>query len=335
MLALALLLLPCGALADGEGKVTAARSFAVTAAYGGTVTAVSAQAGDWVSAQDVLATLTGEKVFASRDGVVAKVFAGAGEDASAASEAYGAALAVEPVNRFTVYVTAEEAYDSADTRWISAGETLYMKCTKDGTHRGVGIVTQVDGLTYAILCIGGEFSNGETVYVYRDSAYSASQKVGEGTAIATDVDEYAAEGTVVNSCVADGDAVEAGQLLMETVSGAPCGADWDGGQVRAGTDAIVLSVAVSEGDGIEQGQTVALLCAPGDLQVEFSLSEGELSEVAEGREVTVTFEDGTACAGTIEQISYVQNDAGGYTACVALKDPPEGLKIGQTANVQY
>lgn len=330
-----LLLCPLAARADGEGVVTAGRTVAVTAAYGGTVAEVSARAGDRVAAEDVLATLAGEKVFAGRDGTVARVFAAEGDDADAATELYGAALAVEPVNRFTVYATAEFGADSAQTRWISAGETLYMKCAADGSHRGVGVVTQVDDMTYTILCTGGTFSNGEVVRIYRDRAYSSAQKVGEGTVIATEADVYAAGGTVVRCCVSDGDAVEAGQLLMETASGTFSGADWNEGRILAGTDAMVLSLAVQPGDEISQGDVVALICAPEDLQVEFSLSETELADVRAGDGVTVALEDGAECAGTVERILYAPDEAGGYVACVRLEEAPEQLRIGQSVSVRY
>ena len=330
-----LLLCPLAARADGEGVVTAGRTVAVTAAYGGTVAEVSARAGDRVAAEDVLATLAGERVFAGRDGTVARVFAAEGDDADAATELYGAALAVEPVNRFTVYATAESGADSAQTRWISAGETLYMKCAADGSHRGVGVVTQVDDMTYTILCTGGTFSNGEVVRIYRDRAYSSAQKVGEGTVIATEADAYAAGGTVVRCCVSDGDAVEAGQLLMETASGTFSGADWNEGRILAGTDAMVLSLAVQPGDGISQGDVVALICAPEDLQVEFSLSETELADVRAGDGVTVALEDGAECAGTVERILYAPDEAGGYVACVRLEEAPEQLRIGQSVSVRY
>lgn len=330
-----LLLCPLAARADGEGVVTAARTVAVTAAYGGTVAEVSAQAGDRVAADDVLATISGEKLFAGRDGTVARVFAGAGDDADAATERYGAVLAVEPVNRFTVYATAEAGADSAQTRWITAGETVYMKCAADGSHRGVGVVTQVDDLAYTILCTGGAFSNGEAVRIYRDRAYSSDQKVGEGTVIATEADVYAAAGTVVRCCVSDGDAVEAGQLLLETASGEFSGADWNEGRILAGSDAVVLSLAVQPGDAIAQGDVVALICAPEDLQVEFSLSEDELADVRAGDGVTVALEDGAECAGTVEKILYAPDEDGGYVACVRLADAPEQLRIGQSASVRY
>ena len=165
--------------------------------------------------------------------------------------------------------------------------------------------------------------------------YFRKTLAGKGTVIATEADAYAAGGTVVRCCVSDGDAVEAGQLLMETASGTFSGADWNEGRILAGTDAMVLSLAVQPGDGISQGDVVALICAPEDLQVEFSLSETELADVRAGDGVTVALEDGAECAGTVERILYAPDEAGGYVACVRLEEAPEQLRIGQSVSVRY
>ena len=97
----------------------------------------------------------------------------------------------------------------------------------------------------------------------------------------------------------------------------------------------VLSLAVQPGDAIAQGDVVALICAPEDLQVEFSLSEDELADVRAGDGVTVALEDGAECAGTVEKILYAPDEDGGYVACVRLADAPEQLRIGQSASVRY
>ena len=334
LLAAALLTMPAAA-AKFEGTVVAGEAFAVWAEYGGTVSEVSAEAGDLVLTGEALLTLETAKIFATRDGTVAKVFAEAGEDATAATEDYGSALAVAPVNRYTVYMAIDGAYDSAATKRIRMGEVLYLKCTKNGTHRGVGIVTAVDDTEYTILCTGGGFSNGETVYAYRDPAYANKQRVGEGTVIATDVDKYAADGTVVQCHIADGDEVERGQLLMELAGGAPTGANWNGGRVEAEIGGIVLSVLVSPGDGVSQGQAVATLCRADGLEIAFAVPEAELSEVSEGGRATVEL-SGTheAYEGIVERVLYQAEDGEArYMAYVRLAGA-DSLPIGRNVTVR-
>ncbi|NLD60627.1 MAG: HlyD family efflux transporter periplasmic adaptor subunit [Clostridiales bacterium] len=336
LLALALLTAPASAEAKFEGTVVAGEAFAVWAEYGGRVSEVSAEAGDLVSVGEALMALETTKVFATRDGTVAKVFAEAGEDATEATEDYGSAIAVAPVNKYTIYMTVDGAYDSATTKRIQMGETLYLKCTKNGTHRGVGIVTEVDNDEYTILCTGGSFSNGETIYAYRDSAYASRQRVGEGTVIATDVDLYAADGTVVKCHVADGDEVERGQLLMEVAGGAPTDEGWNGGRVGAETGGIVLCVLASAGDSVSQGQAVATLCRADGLEIAFAVPEAELSEVQEGARATVEL-PGTheAYEGTVERMLYsAEEGEAAYMAYVRLTAGAETLAIGRNVTVR-
>lgn len=332
---LALALLTPSAYAETEltGTVEAGRTFAVYAAYGGTVDAVYAQAGDLLSADDVLLTLSGEKIYAPLDGVATAVFAGEGDDASAATARYGSAIVIEPRQKFTVYMTAEEDYNISDTRRMSVGETIYLRCSEDGTHRGVGIVTAVEGLTYTVEIIGGQFSNGEVVYAGRVEGFVKSQRVGVGTVIASEIRQISADGTVINCCVSAGEAVESGQLLMEVAPGTPCGSCWNGGEVTPGEAGIVTAISVQQGGSVEQGQVVAVLADPEDLIVEVNVSEDDLPLIAEGDAVTVWLKDEIATAGIVEQISHMLNEDGAYTAVVRFEGTPENAVLGQSATV--
>ena len=196
---LAALLLQSAALAETEltGTIAAGRTFAVLAAYGGTVSNVAVQAGDALDVGDVLMTVAGEKVYAAQDGVVTGVFADEGDDASAMAERYGAAVVIAPERKFTVYMTAEEEFRTTDSNRIALGETLYLRCKEDGTHRGVGVVTEADGLTYTIECMGGEFSNGEVVYAARQQSVKKAERVGIGTVVAAGAEQISASGVEI------------------------------------------------------------------------------------------------------------------------------------------
>ena len=335
MLLLAAALLMPAACAETEltGTVQAGRTFAVQAAYGGTVVDIAAQTGDLLAADDVLLTLSGEKIYAPLDGVATAVFAGQGDDASAMTQRYGSAVAIESKQKFTVYMTAEESYNVSDTKRMSVGETIYLRCSKDGTHRGVGVITAVDDLTYTVEITGGQFSNGEVVYAGRVEGFVKSQRVGIGTVIASDVQQISADGTVVNCYISAGDSVESGQLLMEVATGTPCGQDWNGGAVAPGEAGIVLSLSAQQGGSVQQGQVVAVLADPEDLRVEVDVSEADLPVIAVGDTVTICLADETGATGCVEQISYMLNDNGAYTAVIRFDAVPDAAVIGQSVTV--
>ena len=57
----------------------------------------------------------------------------------------GTVLEISPTSRYTVYCTVDGAYGDPETELVHTGEQLYLRCTANGTHRAVGVVTSIDG----------------------------------------------------------------------------------------------------------------------------------------------------------------------------------------------
>lgn len=230
-----LALLVCGlpALAESgvyAGEVVAAQEVNVLAPADGTIESYAVQAGERIAAGDLVATYETEKVYATGDGTVAAVWAKEGEEID------GTLVEVEPIGKYTIYCSVDGGYAAEDNYFVHAGETVYIKCTEDGTHRGTGTVTSVDGEEYMVTTTGGEFYVGETVYLYRDADFTYSQKIGIGTLIYSDNTVYEADGTVIRLHVQAGDRIERGQLLYETLG-------WAQTEVTASVSGIVASVS--------------------------------------------------------------------------------------------
>ena len=124
------------------------------------------------------------KSYAMPDGTISGVFAREGDSAEGIKERYGALVYIAPINRFTLACSTDKAYNSSENRYIHIGETVYLSCTKDGSHQGRGIVTSLDEedeQKYTVEVTGGEFYMGETVNVYRDSEYARAALIGRGT----------------------------------------------------------------------------------------------------------------------------------------------------------
>lgn len=319
-LLLALLLPAVPAVAEVfEGKTAALATTAIVAEASGVLEETCVRVGQRVSAGDALAELRATKGFSSQDGTVTLTYAREGDSVS------GTLLEVMPVERYTVYCTVEKAYQSAETTLVHVGETVYIKCTTDGTHRAIGVITLIDGGEYRVLTVGGELYVGETVYLYRDEAFTSAQRVGIGTVVVSDTQAYEAQGEVTRLLVAEGDAVERGQLLYEL----------GGGTLRAGVDGIVTSLSVQPGDQVAEGQVVGALVADSDICVEVQVDEATASRLRVGDAATMSFAgdiDDAAVAGTVVEISGIARS--GLFAVRIRPASREGLALGMSVAVR-
>ena len=293
LLALAALCLSMPALAEVyAGTTVALIETAIPLEEGGSVESLSALPGQYVTAGETLLRLKSEKAFATQDGTVSLIAAEEGRRVD------GEVLEIAPLERYTLYCTVEDAYASAGSQLLHCGETVYIKCTADGSHRAFGVVTQIDGEEYRVLTLGGELYVGETVYLYRDATFTAAQRLGIGTVVVTDTQTYEAEGRLSRLCVAAGDFVERGQLLYET----------GGGEVVAPIDGLLTELAAAPGDALSAGQVVARIVPEDGIGVAVQLDESAVSRVQVGDRASLIL------AGQEEAIP---------AAVVGISDTPE------------
>ncbi len=319
-LLLALVCLCGAALAEVyEGQTAALSTVLVQAEQSGDVEAVPVVAGQRVTEGEPLVRLRADKTFAAQDGTVSIVNAEVDDDVS------GAVLELAPVERYTVYCTVDKAYQSSESTLIHSGETVYAKCTADGTHRAVGVVTQVDGDEYRVLTLGGELYVGETVYLYRDVDFTAQQRVGIGTVVASDTQAYEAQGALTLLRVAEGDAVERGQLLYAV----------GGGEIAAPVGGIVASISCQPGDAVQENQAVAEIVPDGEIGVEIRVDETDAAKIHVGSPARLIFagqEDEDAVSGTVVEISAIA-DSGEYTVRIR-PDTDAALPLGMSVKVR-
>jgi len=143
--------------------------------------------------------------------------------------------------------------------------------------------------------------------------------------VVSDTQAYEAEGEVTRLLVAEGDAVERGQLLYEL----------DGGTLRAGADGIVASLSVQPGDRVDEGQVVGALAADSDICVEVQVDETTASRLRVGDAATMSFAgdiDDAAVAGTVVEISGIAQ-----SSLFAVRIRPasrDGLALGMSVAVR-
>ena len=314
------LMLAASALAEAYEGTTAPLSTAVvTAGASGIVQALDAEVGSHVNAGDGMASMKPERAFAARDGSVSLVNAGEG------GKIDGTLLELMPLERYMIHCTVDKAYQSAESTLVHSGETVYVRCTTDGSHRAVGVLTQIEGAEYQVVTLGGELYLGEAVYLYRSDAFTASQRIGIGTVVSNDTQGYEASGTVSRLLVDEGDTVERGQLLYEV----------NGGTVDAPVSGIVTSVSVKAGEAVEEGQAVAEIVPDGRVCVEIQVGEGEASKFSKGQRVTLTQTydaEEKAFGGTVVGSAWLAEDAL-YTVRI-LPDAGMQLPLGMSVTVR-
>lgn len=248
-LTLLLAILPAGwALAESVqiyGTVVCTQPKPIVCAAQGVIEQITCSVGDHVSAGDVIATVSTQKVYASTDGTV-YLFGAPGDAMTEIAEEYGAVAYIDPAQPYTMTATAKNANDGIVR--VIPGETVYLRCYKDGTHKGTGMVVKVKDGKYTVNIIEGTFLKGESVSVYRDQDYSYSSYIGRSTMQTLDIIPCTGEGNLVRFHVTNGAQVRKGDLLYETISGVFAPGNMNREQVALSADGIIAAIHVKVGE---------------------------------------------------------------------------------------
>ena len=299
LIALLLALLVSGqALAEisFQGRVISSESAVITAPFGGIIDKVMVRAGDTIHVGDPVASLQTTKVYAQMDSIVAGIFGKEGDNTEGIATKYGGIMYLEPLNQFIVTADTEKAYNSGAARFIHLGETVYLSCTKDGSHHGTGIVIKVDDLDeklntpYRVEVTSGSFYMGETVGIYRRPNYASTSRLGRGTVRQNAALAVTATGSIRKIFVKEGDRVDRGEELFETVEGTLDGLFPADSTISAGMDGIVASVDTTQGTHVDKSGKIVTIYPRDSMQIEMQVSELDLPDIHEGDPVSIEFE---------------------------------------------
>lgn len=338
---LALAMLPVCALAETtfDGKVVAGDAVSVTAPFGGTVEHFSLRAGSKIALGDAVATIGTTKVYASESGTIAGVFAQEGDAVENVTGRWGAVMYIVPENKYTITADIDKAYNSSANKYVNIGETVYISCTADGDHTAQGVVTAASGNTYTVETTQGELMMDETVSIYRSADRTTKSRIGRGNVGRTAEVAVTGSGSILKLHVKNGDKVERGQLLFETVTGALDGLFAAGNEVLSHVSGVVAEVKTSAGAVVNKGDALLTVYTMDALQIEIDVNEYDLPEIHEGDTVQITFhyeQDKPAeLTGTVAMISHLstsQDAEASYKAYIDF-EPDENVRIGMTAVV--
>lgn len=318
-----------------DGQVVAGDTVSVTAPFGGTIKSCGLRVGALVDVNDVISTLSTTRVIATEDGTIRGIFADHGDSAE------NTVMYLAPVSKYTVSANINKAYESAETTFVTIGEKVYLRCSKDGSHRAVGVVTAVKGSSYTIQTTAGELYMEESVNIYRTADYAARQCIGSGTVSRTDAMAISGTGSILKLHVADGEEVERGQLLFETVSGDISGRIFQDGNVRSDVAGVIAEVKVKAGQQINQGDVLMTVYQPSSYQISLQIPEDMLSTVKAGDPCSIYFNwnEGQSApfSGAITEISYMSSSTENetettYTAYASFQ-ADEPVRLGMTVTV--
>ncbi len=211
---------------------------------------------------------------------------------------------------------------------MHSGERVYIKCMANGTHRGEGLITAIDGAEYRVLALGGELYVGETVYLYRDADFSSGQRVGIGTVVTSDPQTYESSGTLAKLHVSQGEYVERGELLYEILDGKDA-------EIPAPAAGIVARVSVSQGDAVIKDQVVAEIVPPDGICVEFMADETAAANIRAGDEAVIVLAADsleTEYAGVVTEVSRIAQE--GMYAVRVMPCEADLLCLGMSADVR-
>lgn len=331
-----LMLIPGAAMMEEtfDGAVVAGDAVLVTAPYGGTVEKVHIRQGQLLEAGDEIAVMETSRVVASEDGTIRGIFARVGDDSS------GTAMYLAPVSKYTVSATVSKAASTAETRYVTIGEKVYIRCSKDGTHRARGVITAVNGTGYTVETTAGELYMEETVYIYRAEDYDDELCIGSGTVSRTDAVAVKGTGSILRMHVQDGENVERGQLLFETVDGVITDGVIADPRVTASVGGVAAEVRVQTGQKVNQGDVLLTVYQPEDYQIRFSIPEELLSSVKIGAAARIYFnwneDKSEPCSGVVTEVSYVGSQSAGgetmYDGYITF-EADESVRLGMNVTV--
>lgn len=335
------MMLSFGASAEGQlafdGTVAADEQVSVTAPIGGCAADLKLIAGQRVEAGEQIMTLIPEQVKATQSGTVRGVFAKAGDSVDVIANRYGAVMYLEPDYVYTLSASTENAYNLDENKFIHTGEIVYLTCTDNTYMKGTGLITSVSGSDYTVEVTEGTFGIGDTVNIFRLESRDSKSRIGRGTVARVNPVGYTGSGSIFNVLVEEGQHVEAGDVLFETLSGTFDGYYFTGNAVISDVSGIVESVNVQNGQSVSKGDSVLSVYPDGCMYIEFAVNEMDLGGIHEGDTVEIEFlwNEGEAqrVKGEVTFISLISSGSNAEYTARASFEADENIRLGMTAVV--
>ena len=328
-----------------EGRVAADRATQVYAPIGGQIETIEAKVGQKLEPGDALMRLRTQKLYAQDDGVVRGIFGQPGDLVADVTARYGAVLYIEPEEVYTISASTESAYAATETKTIHVGETVYLR-SANNKREGVGRVTKIAGTKFEAEVTAGGFIPGEKVALFRDAAFSRTQRLGQGAVernAPIAVNGSALEGgegrySILSIPVEDGQMVRRGDPVLELLPGRFDGLYMSGEAIESPIAGTLATLEAAVGANIEKDAVVATLYTPEDMVIEAQIPEDSLRDFAEGDAVRIELlsDEAHRYEGVVRMISGVATVGEGETTFTAWIDftPDAAVRFGSGVLVE-
>lgn len=323
-----------------EGTVVAGETIPVSAPYGGRIGKTQVYAGGWIKAGDPICNITATLQYAPVEGTVTGLYAAAGDATESVTERYGAVLYIEPTHKYVIQATNEKAFNQSDNYFIHLGEKVYLKCAKDGSHQGTGMVSALTETGYNIEVTGGEFYLNEKVEVFRSEGMEKESCLGRGDVGRAKPVAVKGSGSILKMHVAEGDFVERGEALFETVEGGLDGLYAPESGILSPATGVVTAVEKNSGDTAGKGDTLIKIAPEDAFLVQFDVPESDVFALRAGQDVNMELywadASGERYPGTIARIAYMTDEVKEGTSTrkvyrvLASFKPDENIRLGMT-----
>ena len=240
----AALCLGCASADSWKGSVVPLETVQVTAPAQGVMETLTLETGARAEAGEQAGSIRPEKIYAAFDGTVTAVSGAEGEPVS------GTVLEISPISLYTVSCTVTRTAQTPENALVRPGQTVYIRCRTDRTHRAEAMIISVTGSEFTAETVAGELYIGESVFLYGDPSCLAGSRVGVGTVTAHDPLTVNGEGVIRKLRVQAGDRVERGQWLFSLSSSAE-------NEITIPASGIVTKVNAAAGEQVREGQELA------------------------------------------------------------------------------
>lgn len=320
-----------------DGTVIAGETQTITAPFGGTLQSVSLREGQWIDSGERVAAVETTKVYAGLDGTIRGLFTQAGDSVQ------DTVLYIAPISKYTINASIDSAYSSINTKYVVIGETVYIKCTKDGSHQAVGTIIAVNEDSYTVETTRGELYMEEKVYLYRSSDYDTDSRIGSGTVARTAEVAVKGTGSLLALYVEEGDIVERGQLIFETVEGTLDQLQPSGRDITSPISGVIATISAQAGSKVEKGTVLATIYPQEGYLVEVLVPEDMLSKIGEGDVATLylysdeepknSYEGSVLSIGYTNQAQQDVSDAQVQYAALIKFDADSKVRLGMSVSV--